>query len=342
MSRSARCPTRRPCCARCGAFSSRVVGWWSVRSSWIPTWSLSEPSRRERKRRDWGSSAGSADLWVTTPASLCEARSERRGALAGGRFSLLDGRRWLIACPVQLGLAVGGGQEGEEDKGLEPDDVGVEPVVDDKLEGDDEGRGEGREPPDSPLFRDHGDEEGKEDRRRQEGLPEKAELGDLGEDGPWGLAGALEGQGFFEEGRGAPYGAAAEGAHREGEQHNDHPSEGEVHDGGEAFAAAVEHPEGGENEGEELYREPRRDARPAREGRGRRRQPYRHYRRHDYIVSVVVGGVQRVREDRPREEQRRPAPRTRVPPPRDEQRQRPSHEREGRQRVSCRHRVPLA
>src|SRR3712207_9021406 len=45
-------------------------------------------------------------------------------------FVLTTGRRWLFALPIQRRLFACGEQEGDENEGLEPGDVGVEPVVD--------------------------------------------------------------------------------------------------------------------------------------------------------------------------------------------------------------------
>ena len=101
----------------------------------------------------------------------------------------------MIALPIKRRFLVGGEQEGDEDEGLEPGDVGVEPVVDGELEGDDQRRGERREPPDRPLLQHHGDDEGEEDHRRREDLLQDLERRDLGEDGPRGLPPALEEQG---------------------------------------------------------------------------------------------------------------------------------------------------
>src|SRR5215207_3394922 len=102
---------------------------------------------------------------------------------------------FLAALAIQSGLGVRLDEQREEDEGLEPDDVGVEPVVDGELEGDDEGRRERGQPADGPLFGYHGDDEGEQDRERRERLLQDPEPGDLGEDGPRGLAFPLEGEG---------------------------------------------------------------------------------------------------------------------------------------------------
>src|SRR5829696_1924378 len=91
-----------------------------------------------------------------------DSEASRRASTGFSRSAFLRvaGGWSLITLPIQRRFLVGGEQEGDEDKGLEPADVGVEPVVDGELEGDDQRRRERREPPDRPLLKHHGDDKG--------------------------------------------------------------------------------------------------------------------------------------------------------------------------------------
>ena len=138
--------------------------------------------------------------------------------------------------------------------------------------------------------------------------------GDLGEDGPRGLPAALEEQGPVEELHGATDGISVESEHPEGEEEDAHPPEDEVQEGSLLLAPSWSIHKGARMMGKSLTANPATSP-PPRQGRGRRRNRHRRDRRHDYVVGVVVGRVQRVGEDGPREEHRRAAlrPRTSVP-----------------------------
>src|SRR5918995_4998722 len=242
---------------------------------------------------------------------------------------------------IQSRLLIRRQQEADEHERLEPDDVGVEPVVDRKLEGDDEGRREGREPAQRLLARYESNEYGEEDGERHKWSLQKRELRDLAEKGPRADPVALEGEGILVEEPRRLDGMPVEQDDPERHQYDPTPAEHEIYDG-LTLAAIVHYPQGPQYERIELDGEAGRDARPTGNRGGRSREPYRRDGGDDDVVGVVVGRVNGVGEGRPGEDEGGGSLLTREPVARDEKRHRPRYEGEQCEGVGCGEEIPLS
>src|SRR5918995_2712984 len=150
---------------------------------------------------------------------------------------------FMLTPPIQRRLVVGRQQEADEHERLEPGDVGVEPVVDGELEGDDERRRECCEPAQRLLTRHESDEYGEEDGERHQRSLQKRELRDLAEQGPRADPVALEGEGPIVEEPRRLDGMPVEQDDPERDQYDPGPAEYEIYDG-LALATFVHHPQG--------------------------------------------------------------------------------------------------
>src|SRR5918997_6753868 len=191
---------------------------------------------------------------------------------------------------IQRCFLVGRQQEAYEHERLKPGDVGVEPVVDGELEGDDERRRECCEPAQRLLARHESDEYGEENRKRHQRSLQERELRDLAEQGPRADPVALEGKVIVvEEPRRLDW-LPVEQDDPECDQYDPCPAEHEIYNG-LTLATFVHDPQGSKDKRIELDGEAGRDARPPRYRRGRRRKPYRRDGSEDDVVGVVVGRV---------------------------------------------------
>src|SRR5215218_5928185 len=247
----------------------------------------------------------------------------------------------LLMPPIQRRLLVGRQQEADEHERLEPGDVGVEPIVDRELEGDDERRRECCEPAQRLLARHESDEYGEEDRKRHQRSLQERELGDLAEQGPRTDPVALEGEGVVVEAPYRLYGVSVEQDDPERDQYDPGPAEHEIYDG-LTLATFVHDPEWAQDERIELDGEAGCDARPPRYRRGRRREPYRRDGSDDDVIGVVVGRVNGVGEGCPGEDESGSPLLAREPVAHDEKRHCPCDEGEQREGVGCGKEVPLS
>src|SRR5215211_2970440 len=233
---------------------------------------------------------------------------------------------------IQRRLLVGRQKEADEHERLEPGDVGVEPVVDGELEGYYERRREGRQPAQRLLARHEGDEYGEEDRERHQRPLQEGELGDLAEHRPRTDPVALERERTVVEDPRRLDGVSVEQNDPERQQSDANPAEYEIYYGF-ALASFVHEPQWAEDERIEFDGEPGRDARPPRDRRGRRREPYRRDGGDDDVVGVVVGRIHGVGEGGPGEDEGGSSLRPREPVAHDKQRHRPRDEGEQREGV---------
>src|SRR5919112_1638827 len=189
----------------------------------------------------------------------------------------------LLMPPIQRRLVVGRQQEADEYERLEPGDVGVEPVVDGELEGDNERRRECCEPAQRLLARHEGDEYGEEDGERHQRSLHKRELRDLTEQGPRTDPVALEGEGVVVEAAGRLNGMPVQQDDPERDQYDPGPAEHEIYDG-LTLATFVHDPEWTQDERIKLDGEAGCDAHPPGYRRGLRREPYRRDGSDDDVV----------------------------------------------------------
>src|ERR687897_129068 len=247
----------------------------------------------------------------------------------------------LLMPPIQRRLVVGRQQEADEHERLEPGDVGVEPVVDGELEGDDERRRECCEPAQRLLARHESDEYGQEDRKRHQRSLQRRELRDLAEEGPRTYPVALEGEGVVGKEPSRLYGVPVEQDDPERDQYDPGPAEYEIYDG-LSLATFVHDPQGSQDKRIELDGEAGRYARPPTNRRGRRREPYRRDGSDDDVVGIVVSSVNGVGEGCPGEDEGGSPFLAREPVARDEKRHRPRDEGEQSEGVGCGEEVPLS
>src|ERR687889_67039 len=230
---------------------------------------------------------------------------------------------------IQRRLLICRQQEADEHERLEPGNIGVEPVVDGELEGDNERRRECCEPTQRLLARHESDEYAEENRKRHQRSLQEREVGNLAEQGPRADPVVLEGEGLVVEAPRRLAGMPVEQDDPEREKYDPGPAEHEIYDG-LTLATFVHYPQGSQDERIELDGEACREARPPRNRRGRRREPYRRDGGDDYVVGVVVGRVDGVWKGCPGEDQGCSPLLAREPVARDEQRHSSRDEREQR------------
>src|SRR5918997_2009640 len=228
---------------------------------------IQPPPSGSRSSRKGPSATRSPTTFGTGASLLCVLFFS---AIVSLRLPLMPNARCLVL-PVQPRLLVRGKQEAHEDERLEPGDVRVEPVVDGELECDDDRRRERGQAPDGAPAGHEGDEHGEKDGEGDERPLQEREGRHLGEDRPRAHPLSLEAQGsLVEELRGLD-GLAGEEQDGEGHEEDAEAAEHVVDDRAPP-PAVVGEPEGAQDQGEQLHREPGGDGGAAGERRGGRRE----------------------------------------------------------------------